>query len=112
MRRGWHAARRRGRLAIRFVLASALVLAVHGPLGAHSASGASTSTVTTPKPNIVLILTDDQRWDTLWAMPNLQSELVAHGASFADNFVVNSTCCPSRTTGLTGEYSHTTGVWT
>ena len=35
--------------------------------------------VTVPRgsePNIVLILTDDQRWDTLWAMPTVQSQLV------------------------------------
>jgi N-acetylglucosamine-6-sulfatase len=113
MRKGWHAARRRGRPAIRLLLLLALVLAVHGPIGSGSAAARpSHAGALTTQPNIVLILTDDQRWDTLWAMPNLQSELVAHGMTFANNFVVNSTCCPSRTTGLTGEYSHTTGVWT
>jgi N-acetylglucosamine-6-sulfatase len=62
-------------------------------------------------PNIVLILTDDQRWDTLWAMPNLQSELVAPGMDFTNAFVVNSLCCPSRASILTGKYSHTTLVY-
>jgi arylsulfatase A-like enzyme len=62
-------------------------------------------------PNIVVILTDDQRWDTLWAMPNLQSELVAPGMTFTNAFVVNSLCCPSRATILTGKYSHTTLVY-
>ena len=37
-------------------------------------------------PNIVLILTDDQRWDTLWAMPQVQERLVAHGVTFANAF--------------------------
>jgi N-acetylglucosamine-6-sulfatase len=63
-------------------------------------------------PNIVLILTDDQRWDTLWSMPNVQQELVANGVTFANGYVVNPVCCPSRATILTGEYSHTTGVYT
>jgi len=63
------------------------------------------------QPNIVLILTDDQRWDTLWAMPNVQSELMAQGVTFDDAFVTNSLCCPSRTTILTGKYSHGTGVY-
>src|SRR6266542_966768 len=30
------------------------------------------------RPDIVIILTDDQRFDTLWAMPNVQSLLVDH----------------------------------
>jgi arylsulfatase A-like enzyme len=62
-------------------------------------------------PNIVLILTDDQRADTLWAMPNVQEELVDRGVSFSNAFAVNPWCCPSRANILTGQYSHTNGVW-
>jgi arylsulfatase A-like enzyme len=62
-------------------------------------------------PDIVVVVTDDQRWDTLWAMPVVQRELVARGASFPDAFVVNPICCPSRASILTGAYSHTTGVY-
>ena len=57
------------------------------------------------------MLTDDQRWDTLWAMPTVEQELVAHGVTFRNSFVVNSLCCPSRTSLLTGQYSHSTGVY-
>jgi N-acetylglucosamine-6-sulfatase len=64
------------------------------------------------RPNIVLILTDDQRWDTLWAMPKVRADLVDHGVTFDNGFVVNSLCCPSRTSILTGTYSHSTGVYT
>jgi N-acetylglucosamine-6-sulfatase len=66
----------------------------------------------TPPPNIVLILTDDQRWDTLSAMPTVRRELVEKGVNFANGFVVNSLCCPSRASILTGQYSHSTGVYT
>src|SRR5215211_3825377 len=45
-------------------------------------------------PNIVLILTDDQRWDTLWTMPIVQRELAGRGVTFSNAFVVNSLCCP------------------
>jgi arylsulfatase A-like enzyme len=65
-----------------------------------------------PPPNIVLILTDDQRWDSLWAMPRVEHDLVAHGVTFTNAFVVNSLCCPSRASILTGRYSHGTGVYT
>jgi N-acetylglucosamine-6-sulfatase len=63
------------------------------------------------RPSIVLILTDDQRWDTLWAMPEVRRLLVHHGVTFSNAFVVNSLCCPSRSSILTGDYSHTTGVY-
>lgn len=65
-----------------------------------------------PPPNIVLIVTDDQRWDTLWAMPNVRRLLVGKGVRFESAFVVNSTCCPSRASILTGRYSHATGMYT
>lgn len=64
------------------------------------------------QPNIVLILTDDQRWDTLWAMPEVQMLLVGKGVTFSNAFAVNPLCCPSRASILTGQYSHTTGVYT
>lgn len=62
-------------------------------------------------PNIVLILSDDQRADTLAAMPNVRELLAARGTTFENAFVSNSLCCPSRTTILTGNYSHLTGVY-
>ncbi len=63
-------------------------------------------------PNIVLILTDDQRWDTLRFMPHVREDLLSNGMKFTNSFVSNSLCCPSRSTILTGNYSHTTGVYT
>jgi arylsulfatase A-like enzyme len=62
-------------------------------------------------PNIVLILTDDQRWDLMADMPILQTQLVNKGVTFTNAFAHNPLCCPSRASLLTGKYSHTTGVW-
>jgi arylsulfatase A-like enzyme len=62
-------------------------------------------------PDVVVIVTDDQRWDTLWAMPVVRRELVGRGAKFPNAFVVNPVCCPSRASILTGDYSHTTMVY-
>ena len=61
--------------------------------------------------NIVLILTDDQRWDSLWGMPNVRKLLVDHGVTFTDSFVDVPLCCPSRASTLTGEWPNRTGVW-
>jgi N-acetylglucosamine-6-sulfatase len=63
------------------------------------------------RPNVVLVLTDDQRWDTLNVMPTVQSELVSHGVTFTNAFVTNALCCPSRASYLTGQYSHSTGIY-
>jgi arylsulfatase A-like enzyme len=63
------------------------------------------------QPNLVVIVTDDQRWDTLAYMPTVQAELVGKGVTFRNAFVVNPLCCPSRASILTGKWSHTTGVW-
>lgn len=63
------------------------------------------------RPSILLIVTDDQRWDTLWAMPEVQRSLVDRGVTFSESFTTSSLCCPSRASILTGEYPHTTGVY-
>jgi N-acetylglucosamine-6-sulfatase len=69
-------------------------------------------TQTMSPPNIVLILTDDQRVDTLRVMPSVQRFLVEQGMTLRRAIVTNPLCCPSRATILTGRYSHTTGVYT
>lgn len=58
-----------------------------------------------------MILSDDQRWDTLWGMPTVEEALASNGVTFANSFVVNPLCCPSRAGLLTGRYSHSTGVY-
>jgi len=74
-------------------------------------SPGTASVATTTRPNIVVILTDDQRFDTLWAMPQVHALLADHGVTFTNAFVTNSYCCPSRATILTGNFSHTTGIY-
>jgi N-acetylglucosamine-6-sulfatase len=74
------------------------------------------------RPNIVFILSDDQRWDTTDdthspvpgqdIMPGLRSELGGSGVEFVNAFMGTPLCCPSRSSILRGEYSHTTGVYT
>ncbi len=65
----------------------------------------------TAQPNIVIILTDDQRWDTLRRMPQLQDLLVDRGVRYPNAMVPTSLCCPSRASLLRGQYAHSTGVW-
>jgi N-acetylglucosamine-6-sulfatase len=98
--------RARALLAVPFLLLIATVLIPAGGLTAEAGERAATP------PNIVLILTDDQRWDSLRYMPHVRADLMSRGMTFANAFVSNPLCCPSRSTILTGNYSHTTGVYT
>jgi arylsulfatase A-like enzyme len=80
--------------------------------GNHSppSDPASAHTAARP-PNVVVILSDDQPWDTLGRMATVQSELVARGTSFPASVVTDPLCCPSRTSTLRGQYDHTTGIY-
>lgn len=62
------------------------------------------------RPNFLIIVTDDQRLDTMEYMPNTQSLILDQGVTFANGFVTTPLCCPSRASILTGMYAHNHGV--
>lgn len=68
------------------------------------------------RPNILFLLTDDQRWDNLGCAghaivrtPNLDA-LASQGTLLANNFCTTSICCASRASILTGMYASTHGI--
>lgn len=72
------------------------------------------------RPNIILIVTDDQRFDAFSASghtgilsflrtPNMD-RLAREGLHFRNAFVTTSLCSPSRASILSGQYAHTHGV--
>lgn len=63
------------------------------------------------QPNIVLIYTDDQRFDELDFMPNVQ-RLLAEGVSLTRFYAATPACCPARATILRGQHAHSHGVLT
>ena len=67
-------------------------------------------------PNVVFVLCDDLRWDTLGCSghpylktPNID-RLAAEGVRFANTFCTTSLCSPSRASILSGLYAHKHGV--
>jgi arylsulfatase A-like enzyme len=58
------------------------------------------------RPHVVVIMTDDQRLDTLRFMPKTQSLIAAEGVVFANAFATFPVCSPARATFLTGKYAH------
>jgi N-acetylglucosamine-6-sulfatase len=63
-----------------------------------------------PRPNVVVVMSDDQTVESLRVMTNVDQLLARQGATFVNNFVSYSLCCPSRSTFLSGQYAHNHGV--
>jgi N-acetylglucosamine-6-sulfatase len=69
-----------------------------------------------PRPNLVVILMDDLRWDDLGCMghpfvetPHID-RIAREGALFKNAFATTPLCSPSRASFLTGLYPHAHGV--
>jgi N-acetylglucosamine-6-sulfatase len=101
----------RRRRASRVITLTLIVVVLPVLFLGESSPRAARAQTTTP-PNIVLIVTDDQRYDSLAHMPNLRRLLIGRGMRLDQAIVSNPLCCPSRATILTGRYSHSTGVYT
>ena len=69
------------------------------------------------KPNIIFVIPDQQRFDTIAAggfpymkTPNLD-RMVREGTYFRQTYVTSPSCAPSRASLFTGVYPHTNGVF-
>jgi len=94
------------------------------PMMAFGATANTAGRSTDPRPNILFIYTDDQRWDAMgvvqkeqgaaarfpWLQTPNMDRLAGDGVRFRNAFVVDSLCSPSRATFLTGQYAYINGV--
>jgi arylsulfatase A-like enzyme len=62
------------------------------------------------RPNVVVILTDDETAAAQQYMTQTNQLIGAQGTVFTQAFATFPLCCPSRTTSLTGQYAHNHGV--
>jgi N-acetylglucosamine-6-sulfatase len=62
------------------------------------------------RPNFVIIVSDDQRFDTMQYMPQTQQKIFDQGVTFTHGYITTPLCCPSRVGILTGSYAHNTLV--
>src|SRR5262245_57115285 len=97
---------------IRTILTGMLLLASATFVGTATTAPAAADPPS--RPNIVVVNTDDQRFDSLFscmgsvpegrtaptgstcAMPHVRDDLMSHGVTFTQSFVTTSLCCPSR----------------
>ena len=80
----------------------------NGPLG-----GAACETevrrhrsAATPRPNVMVVMMDDMRWDEVQYLPNVQRYVRDRGLRFTNSFSPYPLCCPARTSFLLGQYAH------
>ncbi len=97
----------------RVLVVVAVVAVLSGAVFLPSVSPREDST----RMNVVVIVTDDQTYDSIPrpipVMPYLQQRVLDpadHWVVFSNGFVNTPLCCPARTTMLTGQYAHHTGV--
>ncbi len=68
------------------------------------------------KPNILLIMTDQMRWDAWgraggWIKTPVLDQLSQEGVTFTNCMTNSPVCSPTRLSLATGQYPHNTGVW-
>ena len=88
---------------LRSIAAALVVFGAFGAVGSVPAAAPA-------KPNIVVIMTDDQTVEQMRVMASVNASIRDAGATFENSFSSFPLCCPSRATFLTGQYAHNHGV--
>ena len=90
-------------------LAFALILVVAGIGGLPQAPAGAQAT----RPNILIIVTDDQRaMDTMQVMPRTLEHFAQGGTTFTNGYAATPVCCPARAAIMSGRFAHNSGVKT
>lgn len=79
-------------------------------IGCGSRAAAATPAAKPTRPNIVVLMTDDQTVDDLRVMPRARALLGDRGVTFDRFFATYPVCAPSRATFLSGQYAHNNRV--
>ncbi|HEX7148203.1 MAG TPA: sulfatase-like hydrolase/transferase, partial [Actinomycetota bacterium] len=98
----------RGRLVVAGLLVAALALAVVAFTGSRGGGGPAARPAS--RPNVLVIVTDDARAETMAVMPKTRRWMADGGVTFRQGFVTTPSCCPSRASILSGRYVHNHGV--
>ena len=77
-----------------------------GQAAATSAQTAQPIKAASDRPNIVMLMTDDQSVTDQVVLKKLQKRLGERGTTFTRAFSPYPLCCPARATLLTGQYAH------
>lgn len=76
------------------------------PAGATTGSVTASAAISSTAPNVLMIITDDQRFDSMAVMPETRAWFGDGGRRYTRAYVTTPLCCPSRSTILSGQYAH------
>ncbi len=95
------------------ILSLALAVVLSSGCGSHRATSESVVLPRENRPNIIFIFTDDldSKLNTIDYMQSLQKLMVDRGVNVENFLITDPVCCPSRTTVLRGQYSHSHQVF-
>lgn len=97
---------RRNRRRIGALVCVSLVIAGAGIVGTHGAR-ATGSGGGDMRPNVLIILTDDQRaHGTMMVMPKTRRWFARGGTTLSNAYATTPLCCPSRASIFSGRYAH------
>ncbi|MCH1865905.1 sulfatase [Nocardioides sp. CFH 31398] len=110
---------RRAAPAALLALALTLGLTALSPTDDGSRASAVSSAPGTParppgmprKPNLVVVMADDMRFDDLRFAPAIRRLVARDGLTFRNAFSNYPLCCPARASFLTGRLAHNHKVW-
>jgi N-acetylglucosamine-6-sulfatase len=88
-----------------------LIVAVAFLLSSTAAVARPVGTGHDGRPNILVVMTDDQAAADVAQMPNVRKLIANQGTTFANAVDSFPLCCPSRATFITGQYAHNHGVF-
>jgi arylsulfatase A-like enzyme len=77
---------------------------------ASSAEASEVRPAAAGRPNVVVIMSDDQTMGDMKVMSRTRGLIGRQGVTFRNSAVTYALCCPSRSTFLTGQYPHNHGV--
>jgi arylsulfatase A-like enzyme len=85
------------------------VAAAIAALGTFPPAGPAARAQTAPgpgRPNVLLIITDDQRMESMGPMRKTRAWFKRGGTEYVNAFATTPLCCPSRASIFTGRYAH------
>jgi N-acetylglucosamine-6-sulfatase len=100
-----------GVAALALLITGAVAVTIERRPAVASANASPTAPAINTRPNVVILLSDDQPAGFM-QMAHVKADIGAHGITFSNGYVEDPLCCPSRTSILRGQDSHTTGIFT
>jgi arylsulfatase A-like enzyme len=93
-------------IGVAWVIAAVLMTSCTGSRGSVTSRGDAEQS----PPNVLVFITDDQRADSMEAMPLTSKWFKEEGRWYPNAFSLTPVCCPSRASIFSGRYTHNHGV--